>query len=144
MPGFGGGHGYAHSFRVAHFANHDNVRSLAQGGTKGGGEIGGVGTYFNLLDDAAYVLMLVLDGIFDDDDVTGFAAIDDVDEGGERGGFADAGRTTDENEAAGEMRERFDGRRQVEFAKGGNPGRQYADGSGGASLFAMQVDAEAA
>src|SRR5712671_4970305 len=97
MPGFGGRHGYAHSFRVAHFADHDNVRSLAQGGTKGGGEIGGVGAYFHLLDDAADVLMLVLDGILDDDDVTRFAAIDDVDQGGERGGFAGAGRTTDEN-----------------------------------------------
>src|SRR5258707_933482 len=107
MTGFGGRHGYAHSFRVAHFANHDDVRSLAQGGTKGGGEIGCIGAYFNLFDDAAHGLMLVLDGIFDDDDVTGFAAIDDVAQGGEGGGFTGASRTADENEPARDMRERF-------------------------------------
>src|SRR5882762_597903 len=144
MPGFGRGDGYAHGLRVAHFADYDYVRSLAQGGAERGGEIGCVGANFHLLDDTAHVLMLVLDGIFDDDDVTGLAAIDDVDQGGERGGFAGAGRTTDENEPAREMRERFDRSWQVEFAKGGNPGGEHADGGGGAALFAVQVDAEAA
>src|SRR5712671_6901537 len=129
MTGFGGGYRYAHSFRVAHFADHDHVRSLAQGGTKGGGEIGCVGAYFNLLDD---------------DDVTGFASIDDVDQGGERGGFAGTRGTADQNEPTREMRERFDGSWQVEFAKGGNPCGQHANSGRGAALFAMQVDAEAA
>src|SRR5258708_22796137 len=142
MTGFGGRHGYAHSFRVAHFADHDDVRSLAQGGTKGGGEIGCIGAYFHLLDDAAHVLMLVLDGIFDDDDMTGFAAIDDVDQRGERSGFAGTRGTADENEPAREMRERVDRSWPGELAKGGNPCGQHANSGVGASLFALQGDAE--
>ncbi len=67
-----------------------------------------VGAYFDLLDDAAHVLMLILDRIFDDHDVTGFTAVDVVDERSERGGFAGTRGAADENEAAGEMRQQFD------------------------------------
>jgi len=144
MPGFRRSYRDAHGFRVAHFADDDNVRSLAQGGAKRGGKVGSVGANFNLLDDAAHVLVLVLDGIFDDDNMTSFAAVDGVHQGGEGGGLARTGRTPDENQAARDLRKRFNRRRKVEFAESGNLGRQDADGRGSAALFTMQVDAEAA
>jgi len=72
------GYGDAHGFRVAHFAHYDDVRSLAQGGRAARGKIGSVGADFDLFDDTAHVAMLVLDGIFDDDNVAGFAMIDFV------------------------------------------------------------------
>ena len=102
MAGFGGGDGDAHGFRVAHFADDDDVWSLAQGGAQCGGKIGSVGADFDLFDDAANVAMLVLDGIFDDDNVAGFAMIDFVDERGHGGGFAGAGGAAEKNKSAWE------------------------------------------
>jgi hypothetical protein len=144
VAGFGGSHRDAHGFRVAHFADHDNVRSLAESGAKCGGEVGSVGAYFDLLDDAAHVLMLVLDGIFDDNDVTGFAAVDGVHQSGESSGLAGTRGTTDEDQTARDLRERFNRRRKVEFAKSRNSGGEHPDGRSSPPLFAMQVDAEAA
>src|SRR4029077_3795675 len=144
MTSFRGGHRDAHGFCVTHFTDHDNVGSLAQRGAKCGGEVGSVGAYFDLLDDAAHVLMLILDGIFDDDDVTSLAAVDSVHQGGEGGGLACAGGTPDENQTARELRKRFHRRRKVEFTKSRNFGREHPDGRSSAALFAMQVDAEAA
>src|SRR6266851_1721079 len=66
MAGFCGGDGDAHGFGVAHFVDDDDVGGRAESGTQGGREIGSVGADFNLLDDAAYVVVLELDGIFDD------------------------------------------------------------------------------
>ena len=109
MARFGGGYGDAHSFRVAHFAYDDNVGSLAECGAQGGGKIGSVGADFDLLDYAAHMAMLVLDRIFDDDHVAGFAMIDFVDERGHGSGFAGACRATEKNQAAGKFCEIFNG-----------------------------------
>ncbi len=103
VTGFRGGHGDAHCFGVAHFADDNDVRRLAQRGPQRRRKIGGVRAYFDLLDDTAHMLMFILDGIFDDDDVAGFAPIDAVDERRERSGFAGTRRATDENEASRDM-----------------------------------------
>ncbi len=91
MAGLSGSYGDAHGFGVAHLAYHDDVRSLAEGAAQCGGKIWRVGSDFHLFDDAANVVVFVFDGIFDDDDVAGFAVIDFVDERGHGGGFAGAG-----------------------------------------------------
>jgi hypothetical protein len=95
MAGFSGGNGDAHGFWVAHFAYDDDVWSLAQSGAQAV-EIRSVGADFDLFDDAADVAMLVLDGIFDDDNVAGFAMIDFVDERGHGGGLPELRRATEE------------------------------------------------
>jgi len=75
IPGalFRGCHGDAHRFRIAHFADDDDIRRLAQCSAKRGGKIRSVSADFHLFDDASHVLMFVFDGIFDDDDVARFA-----------------------------------------------------------------------
>jgi hypothetical protein len=107
VAGFGGGNGDAHGFRVAHFADNDDIGSLPKSGAEGGRKVGRVRPDFDLLDHRAQVVMLILDGIFDHDDVAGFAAIDIVDQGSEGRGFAGTGRATDQDEATWETRESF-------------------------------------
>ena len=108
MAGFRGGDGDAHRFRVAHFAYDENIRRLTQSRAEGCRKIGGVRTDFDLFDDASNVGVLVLDGIFDGDDVARLAAVDVVDQRGERGRFSGTSWTADEYKAAREMREGFD------------------------------------
>ncbi len=144
MAGFGGGYCDAHGFRVAHFANDDDIGRLTKRGAQGGGKIRSVGADFHLFDDAANVLVLVLDGIFDDDDVARFAVIDFVDERGHGGGFAGAGRAAEKHQSALDARELLDGGWKVQIAQIRHFRRQGANCSGGAGAFAMEIDAETA
>ena len=88
--------------------------------------------------------MLVLDGVFDDDDVARFAAIDVVDQSGEGGGLAGAGGAADEHQAARQTRQGFDGRGKIQLLERRHTGGKDANGSCGAALFAMKIDAETA
>jgi hypothetical protein len=88
--------------------------------------------------------MLVLDGIFDDDNVAGFAMIDFVDERGHGGGFAGACGTAEKDESAWETCEIFYGWREMEFLERRDFVRQGANRGGGSGTFAMEIDAEAA
>src|ERR1700735_323118 len=113
VAGFGGSYRDAHSFRVAHFADYENVRRLSQGRAESGGEIGSVRADFYLLDDAVNVFVLVLDGIFDGENVPGFILIDFVNDRGERGGFGGACGTADQHKSARKVSESFDRGRKV-------------------------------
>ena len=144
MAGFRGGDGDAHGFGVAHFADDDDVGRLAQGAAKRGGKIRRVDADFHLLDDAAHVLMLVLDRIFDDDDVARFAAVDVVDQGGHGRGLAGAGGAADEHQATLQMGQGFDRRGKVQLLQGRHAGREDANRSGGAALLAVKIDAKTA
>src|SRR5205814_2177429 len=141
MTGFGGGYRDAHGFRVAHFAYDDYIRGLTESGAKRGGKIGSVGADFDLLDDAAHMLVLIFDGIFDDDDVAGFAVIDFVDERSHGGGLSGAGRTAEQDESARDAGKIFDRGRKTKFAKRRHAGGQSANGRSGAGTFAMEIDA---
>lgn len=144
VAGFGRGHGDAHGFWIPHFADDDHVRSLAEGSAQGGREIGGVGTDFDLLDDAANVGVLVFDGVFNDDNVAGFAVIDLVDKGGHGGGLAGASRAAEEDQSAGQAGQVFDGVRKMEFAQGRHFGGERANGGCGKRPFAVEIDTETA
>jgi len=144
VSGFGGGDSDAHGFGVAHLADDEDVGSLPEGGAQGGGEVGGVDANFDLLDHAAQVGVLVLDRVFDGDDVAGFAAIDFVHESGDGGGLSGAGGASDEDQSAGQAAESFDCGREVEFVERWNACRERAHGGRGVSFLAMQVDAESA
>ena len=54
---------------VAHLADEDHVRVLAERGAESGGEAGRVGADLALVDDAALVAVEELDRILDRDDV---------------------------------------------------------------------------
>ncbi len=86
--------------------------------------------------------MLVLDRIFDGDDVPRFAMVDLVDQRRERRRLPRAGGAADEHQAARQACERFDVRRQVERGEPRHHRGQAADGGGGPAPFVMQVDAE--
>ena len=114
VAGFGGGEGCGHGVAVAHLADHDDVGVLAEDGADGEGEAGGVAADFDLLDEGAAVGVLVLDGVFDGDDVVAAAGVDAVDEGGEGGCLAAAGGSGEEDEALAALCEAWRGRGQVQ------------------------------
>ena len=75
-PGLGGGQRDAHRVRVAHLADDDHVRRLADDGAKRRGEVRRVGADLHLLDQALVVGVLVLDRVLDRDDVAAVAPVD--------------------------------------------------------------------
>ena len=99
VAGFGGGEGGGHGFAVAHLADHDDVGILTEDGADGLGEVGSVVAEFDLFDERVAIGVLVLDGIFDGDDVVLAAGVDAIDEGGEGGGFTAAGGSGEKDEA---------------------------------------------
>ncbi len=59
-----------------------------------------VGVHFALVDQALLVVVQELDRVFDGDHVLFALVVDLVEHGGERGGFARAGRAGDEHQTA--------------------------------------------
>ena len=86
--GFCGGESELDGFEVTHFPYEDDVRIFAKGGFESDGEAFGVFWDFALGDGGAFVRVHELDGFLDGDDVSGVVGVDEIDEGGERGGFA--------------------------------------------------------
>ena len=99
VSGFGGFDGDGDGFEVAHFADEDDIGVFAQGGAQRGLKAFGVDVDFALVDEAAFVGVNELDGVFDGDDVGGAVAVDVVDHGGEGGGFTGASGASDDDEA---------------------------------------------
>ena len=144
MAGFRGGHGNAHGFGIAHLADDEHVWRLAKSGAQRGGKIGRVMADFNLLNHAADICVLILNGIFDRDDVARVAAIDLIHQRGNRRRFARARRPADQDKSARKVGKLFDRGRKMQLMQKRNGRGQRADGSGGASTLLMQIDAEAA
>src|SRR5205814_5989997 len=69
VAGFGGEKSGGNGFKVAHFADEDDVRVLTKGGTERGGKVRGVHFDFALIDEAPFVAMKKFDGVFDGDEV---------------------------------------------------------------------------
>ena len=141
MAGLRGGDGDAHGFGVAHFTDDDDVGRLTESGAERSGKVRRVDADFHLLDDAADVLMLVLDGIFDDDDVARFAAVDVVDQGGHGRGLAGARGAPDEHQAALQVGQGFDGRGKVQLPERRDTGGEDANGGGSAALLSAATRA---
>ncbi len=99
---------------------------------------------FNLLNHAADICMLILDWIFNRDNVARVAAIDFIHQRGNGGRFARACRPADQDKSARKVRKLFDCRRKMQLMQKWNGCGQRADGCGGASALLMQIDAEAA
>ena len=108
------------------------------------GEGGGVVADFDLLDDGEAVGVLVLDGVFDGDDVLSTAAVDEVEERGDGGGFAGAGGAGEEDEALAALGKFGEDRREVQGFGGGDLGGEQADAGGEGSALVVDVGAEAA
>ena len=96
----GRGQGGGDRLQVAHLADQDHVRVLAQGGAQAEGEVGGIGADLALVDNRAFVVVKELDRVLDREDVvrrseliTSIIAARVVD-------LPRAGRPGDEDEAA--------------------------------------------
>jgi hypothetical protein len=117
VSGFSGRDGDRHAFGIAHFSDNENVWGLAKSGPQRSGKIGRISSDLDLFDDAACVGVFVLDGIFDGEDMAGFALVDLVDDGGERGRLAGSCGSADEDETATEIGELSDFGRETKFAQ---------------------------
>lgn len=99
MAGFGRVQGQTHGFGIAHFANHQDVRIFAHGINQGLLESGGVAADFALADKRANGRELILDGLFESNDVAGLRLVDLLDQRSHGGGFATPGWPANEDEA---------------------------------------------
>ena len=86
--------------KVAHFADQHDVRVFTKGGAQRVGEALGVSMQFALVHHAILVHVHEFDRIFDGENVVVPLGVDLVDHGSEGGGFAGAGRTGDQHQAA--------------------------------------------
>ena len=101
MAGVGRAHGGGKAGGVAHFADHDDVRVLAEDVFESFLEGEGVQADFALFDDGLVVFKNIFNGVFQGDDVFAAVGVDVLDHGGQRGGFAAAGRAGQQDNAAG-------------------------------------------
>ena len=127
---------------VAHLADEDHVRVLAQRGAQRVGERRRVDADLALVDDAAPVPVQELDRILDREDVLGARAVDLVDQRRERRRLTGAGRAGDEDEPArllGELRELV---RERELLERLDLGRDQAERRADAGALEEGVDAE--
>jgi len=90
---------------VAHLADQDDVRVLAERALERTVEAFGVGPDLALIDVALLVAVKELDRVLDGDDVLVAGLVDLVDHRRQSGGLAGSGRAGDDHEAAGLLRE---------------------------------------
>ena len=86
--------------RSAHFADEDDVGVHTQGAANALLEVGHVHADLALVDRAFLVLVVVLDRVFQRDDVAVVVLVDEVDHPRQAGRLAGAGRAGDEQQAA--------------------------------------------
>ena len=115
VAGLGRRDGRLHRLQIAHLANQDHVRVLAQHALERLAEGGHVHADLALVDDALAVLVEVLDGVLHRDDVQTRAPVDYVDHGGQRRGLPRAGRPGDEDQSARDVDQLVHDRRQADL-----------------------------
>ena len=108
---------HRHRLGVAHLADENDVRVLAEGGAERGGEGRRVVADLALADHAADVVVGELDRILDRDDVVVPRPVDVVDHRRERRRFTGAGDARDQHEPAALHRELLEHRRQPDLVE---------------------------
>ncbi len=129
---------------VAHLADKEDIRVLAEGGDERPGEVGGVRADLDLLHDRLPVPVFVLDGVLDRDDVLLLLANHPVEKGGEGGRLPGAGGPRDEDEAARDAGQIVERGGKTQLGEGGDPPRQNTEGGRLAPLRPVDVDPKAA
>lgn len=98
---FRSGHGRFDRFKITHFAHENDIGILSKGPADCFSKAGYIHVDFALGYDAFLVGMIVLDRVFDGDDVRLSVLVDPVYHGRERGRLSRSGRTGYKNQAAG-------------------------------------------
>ena len=109
--------GRADRLQVAHFAQHDDVRRLAQRPAQGAREGRRVARHLALAYNGFLVGMQEFDGVFHRHDVPAARAVDPVHQAGERRALAAARGTRHEDEAAARVRQADDALRDAEIGR---------------------------
>ena len=128
---------------VAHLAEENHVRVLAQRSAKALREADGVGADLALVDDAALVRVQELDRVLDRDDVVATRAVDLVDERGKRGRLPGAGRAGEDHEAPGLRRELVQSGWKAELLERADVRRDHPEGGCKRLSLVVGADAEA-
>jgi hypothetical protein len=100
VAGFRGEQRGGNSFEVAHFADQNHVGVLTESSAQRRGKVRGVHFHFALIDEAFFVAVQKLDGIFDGDEMVGAIGVDAVDHRGQRGGLTGTGGSRNQHQPA--------------------------------------------
>ena len=139
MAGLRQGEGELNGLEVAHLAHQEDVGVLAECRPQGTLEGGAVGPDLSLRDGGEAVLVDVLDGVLDGQDVHRTRLVDAVDDRGQGGRLSGAGRAGQEHKAPGQTGEPFGHGRQPELLEGRDVGRDHAEGKSGLTLLGKRA-----
>ena len=143
MARLGGAYGRAHGLRVAQLAYHYHVGVLAHRASQRLGEAASVAPRLALVDERAFRLEDVFDGVLDRHDMDGAARVYLFYHRGERRRFAGAGWPRDEEQATAPGRQFFKDWRQSELFYAPHTRRDDAYRGGGPSEAVRQIYAQA-
>ena len=146
VPGLGGGERQADGLRIAHLADEQDVRILAQRVAQPGGEVTHVTPHLPLAHQALHPARAerVLDGIFERDQHAGAALERVVGQRRQRGALARAGRAADDHQPVRQVDEIIERHRRAELPERGRRAAQDAQRRGEARRGLEDVEPEAA
>jgi len=142
MARLGGVEGQPHDLRFPQFPDDDHVRVLPQDVREPLFEGRHVRAQFALLDEGLFRDEPVLDGVLEGDDVGGPAAVDLVNDRGDRRRLAGSRGPADEHEPGPQLRDLLQGRVEVEALDRGDDAREKADGEAQAARRAEDIEAQ--
>ena len=143
VAGFRRREGETDGFKVAHFADQDHVRILAQRRLQRIGERQHMGADFALVDQAFLRLMYEFDRVFNGQNVAEVVFVDVIDHRRKRGGLAGTGRAGHQHDAARRARDLGKNLRAVQLLQRQHLVRNGTEYGGGAAMLDEGIDAEA-
>ena len=142
MAGFGGRHADLHGFAVAHFADQNHFRRLAQRGAKAAGKRVEVDSQLPLVERGLLLRVHILDRILKRDDVDGFVFVDFVEQGGQGRRLAGARRAGHEDKSGFFLRHILEYVRHAQVLHGRDLRVQLSQDNGVIGALREDVDAE--
>ena len=143
VTGLGGGERQADGLQVAHLADQDHIRILAQRRAQRLAEAERVAMHLALVDETALGVVHELDRILDGDDVIGAVVVAVIDHAGERRRLARAGRPGDQHESARQHAQVAEDLGRVQVIERENHRRDVAEHRARAAILVEGVDAKA-
>ena len=143
VAGLGQGQRELNGLEVAHLTDQQDVGVFAQGGAQRPLEGGTVEADLALVDRREPVVVHVLDGILDGEDVERARRVDAGDDGGERGRLSRPGRAGDEDQAAGQPGHPFGDRWKAQLIEARNVRWDHPEGQRQLALLVEGAATEA-
>ena len=144
VPGLGRRQAGLDRLEVAHLADQDDVRVLAQRAAECLRERARVDLHLPLVDDRTTIVVEILDRVFHRDDVGGARAVDVVNQRRKRGALAAAGGTGQQDKTAFRLGDGLEDRRQLQLLDRADLYWDHAKDHGNGAPLTKHVAAEAA